>query len=868
MRTESRTVEIPQSIFILTDQKPSVVEQYALEQMQRDLKQWFHIDAKHVTDPALIPGSDAATFVIGHVDAPHVQTCSKKVSAGLQEEDLKPEGYCLATRGPAAVVAGSDDNGALYGAFALLQLLREVNGKLLLPQVIVTDFPSIRDRGIYNFGSYWPGKVTHSRLDTYARLRINVIPCSMRKYGFQYKKGVLDEKGFKLAQRLGADCHKRGMKAMGVFYFIGLCRALDTYLCPGNPEHVKLIQEAVKRYYEAGFDGFTVNFDDITKDHIDAFMNCEACKKTGYSMGKMHAEWIRIIKQVGDQFGGKKILTVPAPYSGYYNWKKPYGADPSVDQVQFLKDFYGVLDDPFFADVDMWHCAFGAEEIEALKKLGLRNYIWWFNSYGQFLWDIGRSNYKSFFKQNQIFSGFVNPLIGWPSNYGNCSYDEATSTFNNNEKTMHELKTLPERTHGAYLCGCGMYETHIGFGAYAWDPAGFDWPGIERAWVARTFGPESVPVYVSWKKQIRSLCRDFNTLRQFSPQKEERMAEYRARYDELEEALQRLLDQHREFVKDPGFALIDACFTERLIEQMKKNDQALSGFFTKRVVRASVSRMVAQPRTGNVRKYRHLSLGSNVTDYRLIWHVIETPDNRIYAYWKGTAGIGMQRPSVANWQSSGFFNLEVNGMSLGSIIPEFKVVDIDQYQRAIRARWSLDYADVEIVFSLLEDDALMMDGKVIPHQGEGPHKLQIELVCNPSANVVGTFKTGGAKRWIYPDKYFPHFQVGTGIDYIDLTKPCWYVLYDKINDYPFVNEDQPKPNASQGPAAFMLEPENVDWTYVHMTDFLIKIFVRYNHGTERFRLAFYDLNKTTNADALKYFDENGDRLFQAFRYDD
>jgi len=862
-------VAAPQTVFLLTAPAPTLVERYALEQVRSDLEEWFGLSATHVTDRGAVPAEGATLFVLGKADAPHVKRHTAEL--GLPAPGgLQPEGYRLAVRGAAAVVAGKDDNGVLYGAFTLVQLLRQADGKLALPQATITDYPAVRHRGLTNVSCYYGREAATERaaswFDTYARIRLNVIPSKMYGRGFEYQGGVVDERGFTVAKDLVADCRKRGMAPFGIFYYLGLCRTLKAYPCPSNPEHVRLLGEAIARYCEAGFDGFCVNFDDIRNEHVDAFLNCAACQERGLTLGGMHAEWLRAVKTVCDRFGGRRLLFCPYPYIENYRWKEGYC---KYNGEQYLKEIFAALKDPFFDGVDFFHCAFRAEELKALEGMGCRNFIWWFNHYGHHLWDIGRRNYKSAFSKNYIFSGFIHPLVGWPANGVDIlTFNARTQAHEFNDETIRELKTLHQRTHAMYGCLTGEYRAQVGFAAYAWDPAGFHWPELEPVVAARTFGPESQPLYFDWKRKLRSLCRDFNGLTAYTPDRAALQAAYRARYADLKAALDALLAYHDAFKAKPGFALLNARCTRNMVQRMKQNDKVLADLFTKpHLVKASVGRVVEDHTAHGMNRPKHrvLRIESSLTSYVLDWKALVTENGDLYSADRVTAGIGMSRPTENNWFSSGFFNLEVNGMSLGNAMPEFTVVDAAEERQGVRGAWKLDYADVEIVFSLLEDDALLMDGRITP-TGTKPHTLKIELFCVPSAGEWNWAPESMDKWLLTATRHDQHSRV----PYLDLTKEHWFLFYDKINDYPYVNPEGSKPGRygaeSRGPCAFLLEPENVHWAHVNLTNRFIRTFLQYTKGTTRFRLAFYDLFKVGNERAIQYFKDHGEGMFEKFRY--
>ena len=71
------------------------------------------------------------------------------------EPPLPAEGYILKVSPQTAVVTGADASGCLYGASALCQLLRRLDGALAVPLVQVRDWPAKPMRGVH---IYMPGR--------------------------------------------------------------------------------------------------------------------------------------------------------------------------------------------------------------------------------------------------------------------------------------------------------------------------------------------------------------------------------------------------------------------------------------------------------------------------------------------------------------------------------------------------------------------------------------------------------------------------------------------------------------------------------------------------------------------------------------
>lgn len=864
IQRNGKDLEISANIAIQLAPNPDKTEIYAAKQVKQDLEKWLKTPSKIVNASNASP-KDSTIFAIGKYDSEHVREALEKIGKKVDKNQMKPEGYFLATGQNIAVVAGTDNNGLLYGAFALIQLLRKENGKLFLPQIEIKNWPSIASRGIYNLSCYYGPFAAKARadswLDAMARSALNLVPSRMYSIGYEWTNGVINEKGLTVAKAFVEDCHKRGMKAFGVFYFIGLCKNLKVYMCPSNPEHVKKIEDVARKYFELGFDGFIIQFDDIKNEHVEAFEKCEACKKNGIdSLGKMHAEWIRIIKNVSKDFKGKKFLECPYPYIGNYEWKKGYN---KYNGTKYLKEYYSELDKIGRDNIDSFHCAFKEKEIEDLKKIGLKNYIWWFNSNGSEFWQQDRRSYKSIFINNRVFAGFINPLLGWTEK---PIYDENNQKWFFSKDALKELRSIGKRAKGLYLCGGGEYRGRVGFGAYAWAPEAFDWDKLEPIIVARTLGPKNIKAYFEIKKGVRYLGRAYSNLSPIDPSFKAKDQELKKRFKKLESSYKELLDNFKAFQKQPRLALFDERFSQRIISQIKKDRKTMAEIFdSPDFIKVKIGTERTYHGSHGMNRPRHipLQLDSKLASYVLDWIAYVDKDGSVRPKGRITSALGMSRPSESNWFKNGFFNLEVNGMSLGYAKPEFKAIDLSKDRQAIEGFWKLDYADVKITFSLTKNGALLMDGSIIP-KGKKPNTLRIETYCVPSA---------GNWNWS-PESMEKCLMTSLGeynktsVPYINTQKEHWLLFYDKINDYPFVNKNEKWPNESKGPCVLMAAPENIAWMQVNMSNRFITTLIHYKKGTKRFRLAFYDLNKTTNKQAIDYFQKNGERLYKEFNYGD
>jgi len=850
---------VPDKVCIVTAPKPGQVEAYALQEMERDLKKWFGIEAVKVAGAQAGPPEGATVLVFGRYDAAHVKQFLKRIGCDTKAGTLKAEGFQIFTRGAIGVVAGKDDSGVLYGSYILVQLLRKVDGLLHLPQVTITDYTEIALRMMPLTGYY--GKGTGRCIQTHARLRYNVGFSSLSSSGEHFTPKVLvDAKRVEKTREMVEDCHKRGMKAGTNLYFLGLCRAMgDYHPCPDNPEHVKLVKSAVGKLCEAGLDAFLINFDDIRQFHVDAFKKCEACRKKGYGLGGSQVAWVRHIKEVTDSYGGKLLITCPYVYFGMgpQQWSKGYFS--MYDGTKYLKEMLSELGKPACDGVGFFHVsAFQTSVYEELIRLGMRDYVWW-NNGGRWYFNYNRRLYKPTFlgisRGRRFFAGFANPLLSW---YANSVFNKDTMQWEVDSAALKEYSSLPARTRGIYLCS-NHYQGPAAFGSCAWDPARFNWNDTERALAARVFGPGVLPVYGKWKKTVRKFARDYSLISPYLadyPQRREALIET---YEELERLYAEFLKAHETFRKDPGFGLLDEGFTREMLIYMKRNRKTLSDALGGgRRVKARIFPQQKGHSYGMERVVkRALFLSSPFTTYNLQWKARIGTNGKVRSISVPSACIGIAGPSLLNWLASGFFDVKVNGVSIGNRVPEFKVVQLGENKDAIQARWSLDDVDVQITFSLLDDDGLLVDGTVSSKNKAG-RELELSLFAIPSLGSSDVWKDDVDKWLVTAQREVPF-----GKSYmIQPEKEPWVLFYDRRNDYPKSVRRNGRTQSAEGPCGFVLAPESVDSVQFLTTVRFVRTRIRYKKGTERFRVAVYDMNKTKNADAIRYFKQNGKEVLK------
>jgi hypothetical protein len=94
-------------------------------------------------------------ILVGTVDNPLVTQYCELHGLIPELKGLGDEGYVLVVSGNSVVVAANKQNGALYGVESLRQIIRQEQGRILVPQLKVKDKPKFPFRGIK---LYLPGR--------------------------------------------------------------------------------------------------------------------------------------------------------------------------------------------------------------------------------------------------------------------------------------------------------------------------------------------------------------------------------------------------------------------------------------------------------------------------------------------------------------------------------------------------------------------------------------------------------------------------------------------------------------------------------------------------------------------------------------
>ncbi len=851
---------VPKIIDIVSPVNPTPVEKYTLEEMKNDLFRNFGIKAGKA-------GQKVTKFVFGKYDSAHVKAALKEINCKIKPGQLRSEGYCLFTRGETAVVAGTDDNGTLYGTNTLLQLLRKKNDKLYLSQVSIMDFPVIKYRiqGWMPCYGYNVGTGNYRKFfEHYAKLRYNYINFLMYREGnFFFNPPKNEKEAVKKLSAFFDDVHQHGIKVIIAFSYLNTCKRYRiNHFSPRDQKAVKIIQDAIRLYCMAGADGFMINFDDITQNNVEAFLNHPDHKVHKDTLAKNQLLWLQIMKSAASGYGKKLFSFCPPVYFDRTpeEWSKRWN---NYDGNKYLKN---LLASPELEGIPVYHTVFTADGRTLLKKYGLKNFAWWYNmkggSYFCDNWiNCKKVPYKPVFQQgsrgSNLFAGFTDPRRGW------CCLGyigDSTGWFYKPTKEVDSaLRKMPEWTQLAYV-NSHLYEGSAVMVPLLWNPIGFNAKQSEISLAARVFGPNAVDTYLRWRERIRPLVMEYNKLSPWQNGAEKKFLKLQKQYQEVKKLQNNLTSEWRQFEKQRGFEILNIAFSERIVLRLNNMGKTLDRLFVKNQAKAKIS-PVRERKHGNKTEYlRSIYLENPEVAFNLPWAVLKDKDGNIRSTGIPSAGLGMRGPSRLNWIQSGFFNLTINGISLGNVIPQFKAVFLQGNNQGVEGKWELPDADVRIVFSITPESGLLMDGTVVPHC-KRPHIMEMKLIAIPAG-------PGSSNKWKKHemDKHMMSSErtLGPGaLPYVHLNKEYWFLFYDKLNDYPHAFKGV---RPSEGPCAFVMEPENVQWMHINNGTRLMFATILYQKGTTRFRYVFFDLNKTKNADAILFFKENGNNIFEKIRY--
>ncbi len=202
---------------------------------------------------------------------------------------------------------------------------------------------------------------------------------------------------------------------------------------------------------------------------------------------------------------------------------------------------------------------------------------------------------------------------------------------------------------------------------------------------------------------------------------------------------------------------------------------------------------------------------------------------------EGMSGIGLSRPTGANWYTGGCIDVRLAGQSIGNWRPQL-VYQKWETQERLSATYSTPQGRVKLTFTQLkDDDKLLVTGDV---EAEHAASLEVKLRCFPG----GTH--GDMQRWAATAT---RRQEAPGKLMLRPSEP-WVVCADALMD----RAVNPK---GQGCAAALFDPAQVMGAWLEVTGYPIYLTLNYPAGTKSFHLALWEFPKLTNEEALAHMNE-------------
>lgn len=256
----------------------------------------------------------------------------------------------------------------------------------------------------------------------------------------------------------------------------------------------------------------------------------------------------------------------------------------------------------------------------------------------------------------------------------------------------------------------------------------------------------------------------------------------------------------------------------------------------------------APPHTIGLTQLNHaVDLDTGKVNYGLLYVACVDPKDPKGAI-PGEGYIGMPGPVACNWYHSGFFDLEINGRSIGRTMIHSLTA------RGVADRGYCDFvfdtpmAVVRVRFvALTGGDCLYAQALLEPK--EEITSLRLTTRCYPSAFV------SNADRHVLTSTR--DLKQGEKAD-LDAASEWWTLYYDSVFDKGY----QSPTATGVGPCAMLWQPGEVDKAGFTVGGYGIDTVFTLKPGLRDFRFVFFDYAGTRNADAIADLRSRADGLLK------
>ena len=308
----------------------------------------------------------STTLIIGEVDDDIKEMDEAKERIGVSDtESLKDEGYVLAvdsndgSKGT-ILIEGKDEDGTFYGVKTLTQLVTNTGSKVYSNDVVITDEPTMKTRGIVEgfYGTPWTHEDRLDQIRFYGENKMNTYIYAPKDdpYHRENWREEYPESEMKRMNELIETSNENK-----VDFVFAISPGIDIrFDGEEGEEDFKALVSKCESLYNMGVRSFAILFDDINnKDGI----------KQAELLNRFNDEFVKVKGDV------KPLITVPTEYDTHV-------MGGSIDELsQYTRDFSSTLSSDIMV---MWTGpvvvseGIDLENVNFVKSVyGDRMGIWW-----------------------------------------------------------------------------------------------------------------------------------------------------------------------------------------------------------------------------------------------------------------------------------------------------------------------------------------------------------------------------------------------------------------------------------------------------------------------------------------------------------
>ena len=752
-------------------------------------------------------GANAAIRLTVTDSPADLQAAAQALSLPAPPTDRSTEAFVLdvGLTAPRRVSVTASPTGAIYAAYTLAQLRACAEPGCGLPRLAISDWPTLVSRAHTGCPRDVSEKSLQS-LDWLACWRLNALYYEI--YGDQGQDSVPP-----VVADIRRECARRGILLYGLISNWRTELLLGRELCPNREEDLVRIRRYATELLDRGCDGLIFLFDDITREAATHAEHCDLCRGRYSDLGAVQLALLQPVLDVARERQVTRLIVCPTPY--FEGWQTYYGG---LDGLAYFHTWGGALQ---LADVQQYFCQFRRSEIEAVKRAGLRSFVYWYNGLYEYA-----SQAPATVQALDLWGGFSQLAWGWYAS----RWDPRRGVVPRDD-TVAAFRALPGLTQHAWLCGGGDWNFAL-WGSYCWDAARYDPEQYENALLAALFGPQASEAYGRWRGQVRPWLARLGG--RSLPQSDELRT---AMADDLQRSAQATAAAATDFraaavgASAAGVAPAGMRDTtaDRLLQAADRLAALSSAAQTQRIA-AEVGSVSGSPGGDAVVREQKLKLGDFWTTFQLRHSQTREADGSVHrTQWHFGSGLGMTGPSYRNWYDAGFIDLLLEDQSLDSATPTFEVIESLSGQ-GLLGTWPTAKGKVTLRFGLLEA-GLRVDGEITP---VGEPGVTVRLFAIPSA---------GSGDWSDMDK-FTVTEAGETVHGTPLDLPegaDWLFLGDRTYDVPH--------ERAEGPCAVLFGPP-LPAVYSDGGSYVVQVDARYRAGTHRFSLLLWDFSGLSNAEGL------------------